>query len=467
MAEIVTIAHGDTLTGILKRKRGLNDGQIYTWLRKLRAINPHIGDLNHIYPGERLLIPESLLETISDDQVWQNAFSRIPRDLESPHNGHTQLFLTVPGTTIDDIAKGMFDQGPHSNMPLSTKRAIVIHNNPELEQYLDTGRVPARRLVDITPLRLTKFDKAYWQGERSLYSSYLQDMDPATLEMFQQVGPEDTFIISRLIEALKEKGAAVGKDDMVKATGYGVGGVSGLAASAEMAVANINGLLQKMATDAVEKFGLKMAASKKSSQLAQVAKFLRSHPNYPQVMRQVQQVPEFLLPMPRSKLVPASAANVNSTALARHFRKGYFQAFRRWPSRTYMAPMAKQLNGRVGFFRALGRHATWYVPAVIGLYNVYEASPEVRMHALFAEGFGVVGGAIGTWVGGELIGTGIASALCLGPMGAFVLVFIFATVAGLYFAGKFKKMGGYVYDYGSDLANDTILYSPEHLLESF
>jgi hypothetical protein len=289
MAEIVTIAHGDTLTGILKRKRGLNDRQIYTWLRKLRAINPHIGDLNHIYPGERLLIPDSLFETISDDQVWQNAFSRIPRDLESPHNGHTQLFLTVPGTTIDDIAKGMFDQGPHSNMPLSTKRAIVIHNNPELEQYLDTGRVPARRLVDITPLRLTKFDKAYWQGERSLYSSYLQDMDPATLEMFQQVGPEDTFIISRLIEALKEKGAAVGKDDMVKATGYGVGGVSGLAASAEMAVANINGLLQKMATDAVEKFGLKMAASKKSSQLAQVAKFLRSHPNYPQVMRQVQQ----------------------------------------------------------------------------------------------------------------------------------------------------------------------------------
>jgi hypothetical protein len=53
-------------------------------------------------------------------------------------------------------------------------------------------------------------------------------------------------------------------------------------------------------------------------------------------------VPEFLLPMPRSKLVPPSAANVNANALARHFRKGYFQAFRRWPSRTYMAPIARQ-----------------------------------------------------------------------------------------------------------------------------
>ena len=37
MAEIVTIAHGDTLTGILKRKRGLNDGQIYTCLLVKRS----------------------------------------------------------------------------------------------------------------------------------------------------------------------------------------------------------------------------------------------------------------------------------------------------------------------------------------------------------------------------------------------------------------------------------------------
>jgi hypothetical protein len=470
MAETVTVAHGDTLTGILKRKRGLDDGKIHTWLRKVRPINPHIGDLNHIYPGEILLIPDSLLENVSDERVWQNAFSRIPRELESPHNGHTQFFLTTPGTTIDDIAKGMFDQGPHRDMFLSTKRAVLIHNNPELEQYLDTGRVPAQRLVDITPLRLTKFDKAYWQGERSLYASYLRDMDPTTLDMYQQVGPEDTFIISRLIEVLKEKGAAVGKDDVVKAAGYGVGGVSGLAASADMAVSNINGLLQKMAKDAVEKFGLKMAASKKTSQLAQVAKFLRSHPNYPQVMRQVQEIPEFLLPMPRSKLVPPAAANVNSNALARWFRKGYFQAFRRWPSRSYMAPIARQLNGRVGFFRALGRHATWYVPTVIGLYNVYEASPEIRMRTLFAEGVGVVGGYAGTLFGTKvaLIGAGIASlcGLCIGPLGLFVVVFLFATAGGLAGNELFRWFGGKAYDAGNKFG-DHIYHSIDGLIGDF
>jgi hypothetical protein len=98
---------------------------------------------------------------------------------------------------------------------------------------------------------------------------------------------------------------------------------------------------------------------------------------------------------PLAKLVPPPAANADAAALARYFRKGYFQSFRRLASGRYMGPIARQLNGRIGLFRALGRHATWYVPAVIGLYNVFDAAPEVRMHALFEEGFGVVGGGFG------------------------------------------------------------------------
>ena len=291
-----------------------------------------------------------------------------------------------------------------------------------------------------------------------------------TREMFQQVGPEDTFIISRLLETLREKGAAVGKDDVVRAVGYGLGGTSGLAASGQMAVSSVNGLLQKMATDAVEKFGPKMAASKKTSQLAQVAKYLRSHPNYPQVMRQIQGLPETLLPMPRSKLVPPSAANVNSTALARWFRKGYFQAFRRWPSRTYMAPIAKQLNGRVSLFKALGRHATWYVPTVIGLYNVYDASPEVRMRTLFEEGFGVLGGYAGTLFGTKvaLLGAGIATlcGLCIGPFGLFVVVFLCATAGGLAGNVLFRSFGSKAYDAGNKFG-DHIYHSIDGVIGDF
>ncbi|MBT8339177.1 MAG: hypothetical protein KJP07_04105, partial [Desulfatitalea sp.] len=61
-----------------------------------------------------------------------------------PHAGHTQLFLTTPGTTLDGIAKEMFAEGPHR-----TKRAVLIHNNPDLIACLETNRVPAKKNVDI------------------------------------------------------------------------------------------------------------------------------------------------------------------------------------------------------------------------------------------------------------------------------------------------------------------------------
>ena len=53
------------------------------------------------------------------------------------------------------------------------------------------------------------------------------------------------------VEALREKGAAVDAEDVVRGLGYGAAGVSGLSASAEMSVAGINGLLQQMAADVV------------------------------------------------------------------------------------------------------------------------------------------------------------------------------------------------------------------------
>ena len=123
-----------------------------------------------------------------------------------------------------------------------------------------------------------------------------------------------------------------------------------------------------------------------------------------------------------------------------------------------MAPIARQLNGRVSLFKALGRHATWYVPTVIGLYNVYEAPREVRMRTLFEEGFGVVGGAIGT-LAGEIL---VLSTLCLGPVGMFVAIFVCATAGGIIASELSKGLGGKLYDY-YDHQFDTsrIYHSPE------
>ena len=360
MAEAVTISHGDTLTKILKNRRGLKDHEVHGWLDKLRPLNPHISDLNRIFAGERVLIPDSYLETVPDTQVWQNAFQGIPRALEFPHTGRSHIFWTGEGVTIDSIARRMFEGTRHQNLSLSAKRAVLIHNNPDLVQYLAAGRLPANLMVDITPRRLSRFDIHDWQSERPLYQSYLQNMAPMTREMFQQVGPEDTYIMARLIDMLREEGASVGRQDIVRGVGYGVGGVSALAASAEMSVATIDALLQQMATDAVKQFGPKLAASKKGHHLVRMAKYLRSHPNYQQVMRQTRELPGVLLPASRARLLPPAGADIGAKALGRYFRKGYFQRIRRMPSGQYLGPIARQLNGRINMFKALGRHATWY-----------------------------------------------------------------------------------------------------------
>lgn len=460
MAETVVVAHGDTLINILKSKRGIKDHDTYAWLGKLRPINPHIGDLNRIYPGERLLLPDTLVEAVGDAQVWQNAFDGIPPALDSPHNGHARMFLAMPGNTIDSIAKSMFDNSPYIGLPLSAKRAVLIHNNPDLIRCLDTGRVPRQMILGITPLRLSRFDKAYWQHERPAYLGYLQDMTPLTREMFQGAGPETSCLLAGLVQALSEAGAAVGGGGAV--TGIS----SGAAAASELGLARINGLARQIYADASAQFGRKAAASLTKANLAKMARFITSHPSYPALMREIEQVPRALLPMSRARLMPPAVAGVNAQVLARHFSKQYFQAFRHWPSGKYMGTIARQLNGRINFFKAMGRHATWYVPAVIGLYNVYEASPEMRVRTLFEEGFGVVGG----WGGTELgvaMGLGIVAVLGLGPLGLFITVFICASAVGM--AGNLagKNIGSKIYDYGTGLDYGQIFHSPEQLIESF
>jgi membrane protein DedA with SNARE-associated domain len=87
------------------------------------------------------------------------------------------------------------------------------------------------------------------------------------------------------------------------------------------------------------------------------------------------------------------------------------------------------------------------------------------MRTLFEEGFGVLGGALGTKLGMGA-GIGIAVVLGLGPIGLFLAVFVCATAGGilLYEGGKWAG-GSIVYDGGSQLIN-SCYNSIDHFLES-
>ncbi|MBI5897590.1 MAG: LysM peptidoglycan-binding domain-containing protein, partial [Desulfobacterales bacterium] len=88
MAQAITVAPGDTIGKILTR-RGIKAHETHTWLGKVRSANPHIGDPNRIWPGDKILLPDSLIEVVPEYQVWQNALSGVPQALKRPHNGNT------------------------------------------------------------------------------------------------------------------------------------------------------------------------------------------------------------------------------------------------------------------------------------------------------------------------------------------------------------------------------------------
>jgi hypothetical protein len=180
--------------------RGLNPHQIHAWVSRLHPLNPHISNLDRIYPGERVLIPDSLNEIVSCDQIWQNVFSHIPPALRRSHNGHRELFFTTPGFSLDSIANNMFVESPYGKLLLSTRRAVLFHNNPALRAYPCAGALPGGMFLDISPQKLSRIDIHCWNGEQNFFAGYLQELQPMTQEMYQDVGPQETYLLARMVQ---------------------------------------------------------------------------------------------------------------------------------------------------------------------------------------------------------------------------------------------------------------------------
>ena len=94
------------------------------------------------------------------------------------------------------------------------------------------------------------------------------------------------------------------------------------------------------------------------------------------------------------------------------------------------------------------------------------------MHTLFEEGFGVVGGYLGTWFGSTAVASGAIGlfalcGICLGPLGIFVTVFICATAGGIVGNTLFKKGANAVYNKVEHVDFEKIYHSPEQLIEAF
>jgi hypothetical protein len=64
VAKVVTAVPGDNISKLLS-KRGVRPHETHSWLDRVRRLNPHIGNLDRIRPGDCILLPDNPLEAVS------------------------------------------------------------------------------------------------------------------------------------------------------------------------------------------------------------------------------------------------------------------------------------------------------------------------------------------------------------------------------------------------------------------
>ena len=280
MVQAKTVQPGDTITRILSRKRGLKEHEVNLWMPKMRRINPHISNLYFIYPQESLLLPDHWNELVPENVIWRNAFDHIPQCMSVKGRGSQVIYLCFGSESIDEIARKVFIDTPYANIRLSSKRALLLHNNPFSCAYLATNKVPPGAFVDITPMRFARHDHQFWTVERPHIIDAWDQLSDAAKQAVQDTGTEETYALTDILQRLKAMGGAIGEDDVLRFSSYGVAGVSGYAASGQMALGNIQVLARELYEEAVAKFGKQVVQSKRQAHLIKMQQFLVSHPKY-------------------------------------------------------------------------------------------------------------------------------------------------------------------------------------------
>jgi len=234
-------------------------------------------------------------------------------------------------------------------------------------------------------------------------------------------------------------------------------------------MAQTNALVQEVFQDALKTLGKDVLDSLKARHLAQVERFLKSHPQYNQLLRYLDKIPRHLLP--KGKILP-TPASLTSFPNARFFRKQIVKVSLNPNSTRYMGTLASSLNGRLTMLKGVATKATWVLPIILGGVSVATAPPEMKMKTLFEQGFGIVFGAIGTGIGGGIVGVTSTMILpllgiCISPLGIFIAAFFLSGYLGYKLFTYGEKIGSNIYNSVDNFSNGRIYHSMEQLFGQF
>lgn len=457
MVDSVAVAVNDNISKMVKEKRGVPPVEVHQWVDRVLKLNPHIGNPDRIYPNEKLLIPDTLHEPVSELQVWRNALRHVPPQLGCHPPMHYEIPVEVikAGDTIDRLAAEAFADSRYGHVPDSVKRAVFLHNNPRLQLFVGGIPLPGGTLANMTPFMLPKHEVHQWEAQHPVFKVEFDRLRPEVQSLYTTIGPTSTYLLSRSVLKAKSEGAAVGLSDMVS------GAASGYIGASTMALGRTSSLMQDLTNDAVKKFGKGVILSNKAENFRKVERFLRNHPEYSQLMRHLKEAPRHVFS--GTDVGHVIATTKSPYANARLMRRQVFMPTLKPNGTKYMGTIKAALNSSGRVVRVASKGMV-VVPIVMGVSDVISAPPELRVRTLFENGFGILGGYLGSYLAGTGCYVLATSFLALGPFGVFAAVFIGATIAGIAMSEGFKQLGRAIHDNGNLISEGRIYNSMDQML---
>ena len=363
MANTVTVAANDNISKIIQQQRGVPPVEVHQWVNRVLNLNPHIGNPNRIYPNEKLLIPETLHEPVSDITIWRNALRHMPPQLalHPPMHYEIPVQVIMPGDTIDQLSGHAFADSRYCHVPESVKRAVFLHNNPRLQRCIGGIPLPGGTLANMTPFMLPNHEVHQWETQHPIFKVEFDQLRPEVKSVYTTIGPTSTYLLGKTVLKAKSQGAAVGLNDIVS------GMASGYVGASTMAIGQTTTLMQDLTNEAVKKLGKGVACSNKAVNLRKVEQFLRNNPKYPQLMQHLKALPKHVIP--ETDIGHAIATTKSPYASARLMRQQVFMPTLKPNGTKYMGTIKSALNssGRIVRIASRGMVA---VPIVMGVCDV-------------------------------------------------------------------------------------------------
>ncbi len=313
-----------------------------------------------------------------------------------------------------DFAAMVFDNRPHNLRSVKEAEAVFNQNND-----IKGGRLSPWDIVNLNPFPLSSYVFNQWQSQKQSISPIL-DTYPGLFDFLLTTTYEEQQMMLNLAQAGDKSGWKVGKEDILRATGYGVAGMAGYAATGEKSLAAIQRLGNELMNDAVKAHGNDIFQKKN---LKTLEAFLKNNPKYNALLKSINDLPGFL----SKNLGDIHPSPGLANAAGRSFRSQIALPY--YNPQRYCMTFKHLLDSKILRWGRIGTATTWVIPAAIGVYNVYDAPQDQKLKTAASETVGIGFGAGGTELG-IIAGAAIASALVLSGPAAFIVIGLVAGAGG-------------------------------------